>query len=400
MRAASPRQRLTLWSRLGWAAGLVLFAVLAAGSAADRLSAGNPQLAAKVPRLFASEALRTLGAEALSGGQAVDAAAIGTAAIRNAPTDPQSTALLGAGSLAGGNRVLADRAFRVAGQLGWRVPITQSYWMGQALAEGKYDIAALRLDALLRQQPGLLRQRQLTDPMERNPAGQAALIARARLKPAWLHFYATDIYELPLDVILQRAAVLDKAANAGIVLGCDEIAPFTSVLVEAGHARAAISLWRQHCRAAGTGLISDEHLMTLDIGAPPNAFTWVLVGNGELSLSVVPSGNGRGKRVLIDGMADLARSVLTQQVVLDPGRYALSWRTGDSAGRASDHVLAALACPGEAPAWVTPILDPAANLWRAQLQVDGRCPTQQLIFAAAAHSGEVWLELISMVAAP
>ena len=151
MRAASLRQRLPLWSRLGWATGLVLFAGLAAGSAADRLSAGDPVLAAQIPALFASEALRTRGAEALSNGQAVGAEAIGTAAIRNAPTDPQSTALFGAGKLAVGDRVLADRAFRVAGQLGWGVPITQSYWMGQALADGKYDIAALRLDALLRQ---------------------------------------------------------------------------------------------------------------------------------------------------------------------------------------------------------------------------------------------------------
>ena len=140
--------------------------------------------------------------------------------------------------------------------------------------------------------------------------------------------------------------------------------------------------------------------MTLDIGATPSAFTWVLIGNGELSLTVEPSSNGRGKRVLIDGMADLARPVLTQQVVLDPGQYALSWRTGDSAGRASDHVLAALACPGQAPVWVTPTRDRAANLWRTQLQVDARCPALQLIFAAAAHSGRVWLEKISLMRAP
>ncbi len=184
MRAASLRQRLPLWSRLGWATGLVLFAGLAAGSAADRLSAGDPVLAAQIPALFASEALRTRGAEALSNGQAVGAELIGTAAIRNAPTDPQSTALFGAGKLAVGDRV--------AGQLGWGVPITQSYWMGQALADGKYDIAALRLDALLRQQPALLRQRQLIDSMERNPAGQTAMIARMRLNPAWLSFYAGD----------------------------------------------------------------------------------------------------------------------------------------------------------------------------------------------------------------
>ena len=400
MAAASQRQKLPIWSRLALGSGLVVYAALAAGSAADRLSADNPGLAAKVPAPFGSVAVRTLGAQSLSDGKALDALALGTRAIRDAPTDPQSTALFGAGKLATGDRLQADRAFRIAGQLGWRVPITQSYWMGQALADGKYDIAALRLDALLRQQPALLRQRQLIDPMERNPAGQAAMIARMQLRPAWLKAYTGDVFGLPVDMVLQRAEVLSGAARAGLVVGCDQAAPIASMLAGSGQPKAGVALWQQHCPAAGTSLIGDERLLTLDIGATPSAFTWVLVGNGDLSLAIGPSGTGPGKRVQIDGRAERARPVLTQQVVLDPGRYALSWRTGDSAGRASDHVLAAVACPGEAPVWLTPTLDRATNLWRAQLQVDARCPAQQLIFAAAAHSGPVWLEQINLVRAP
>ena len=400
MSAATQRHKLPIWSRLALGSGVILYAVLAAGSGADRLSASDPGLAAKIPALFASAAIRTLGAQALSDGKAMDALALGTRAIYNEPTEPQSTALFGAGKLATGDRLQADRAFRVAGQLGWRVPITQSYWMGQALADGKYDIAALRLDALLRQQPALLRQRQLTDPMERNPAGQAALIARMQLRPEWLKAYTGDVFDLPVDMVLQRAEVLSGAARAGLVVGCKQAAPIASMLAGSNQPKAGIALWQQHCPAAGTGLIGDERLTTLDIGATPSAFTWVLVGNGELSLAVEPSGTGPAKRLLIDGMADLAKPVLTQQVVLDPGRYALSWRTGDGAGRASDHVLAALACPGEAPVWLAPTLDRAANLWRAQLQIDGHCPAQQLIFGAAAHSGRVWLEQIGLVRSP
>ena len=400
MRAASPRQRTPLWARLGLAAGLVLFAGLAAGSGADRLSAGDPVLAAQIPALFASEALRTRGAQTLSDGKAVGAAAIGTAAIRNAPTDPQSTALFGAGKLAAGDRVLADRAFRVAGQLGWRVPITQSYWMGQALAAGDYDIAALRLDALLRQQPALLRQRQLIDPMERNPAGQTAMIARMRLNPVWRRFYAGDVHDLPADIVLQRAALLDQAGRSGLVLGCTQIAPLASRLVVVGQPKVGAALWRQHCPTAGNGLVADERLTTLDITATPSVFTWTLVGNGEVSLAVLPSGNGHGRRLLIEGMADVPRAVLTQLVVLDPGRYQLSWRAANSRGQASDRVLAALVCPGQVPVWLTPTLDQSAELWRAELQVDTRCPAQQLTFAAAPRSGQLWLEQIALIRAP
>ena len=386
--------------RFGLAAAILLFAAVAIGSGADRLSASDPALAAKVPALFASEALRSAGAQALSNGKAVDAAAIGAQAIFNAPTDPQSTALFGAGLLAKGDRVLSERAFRVAGQLGWRVPITQSYWMGQALSGGNYDIAALRLDALLRQQPQLLRQRALTDPMERNPAGVTAMIARMRLRPVWLGYYAGDVYDLPADVALQRAAVLDQAARSGLILGCEQIAPIAARLTAVSQVRAGAALWHQQCPAAGTGLVADGGLTTLDLAAKPTAFGWELIGNGDLSLGVVPSTGGQSKRLMISGMADVRRAVLAQLVVLDPGRYVLSWRTGNDQGQPSDHVLAGLACPGEAPAWLTPALDRTTGLWRAQVELGAQCPAQRLVFGAVPGSGQVWLEQIALVRAP
>ena len=396
MSAGAPPQGLTPAARIALACCLLFYAALAAGSGADRLSAGDPALAAQVPSLFASEALRTLGGDALASGKAVDAAAIGTRAIRNAPTDPQSTALFAAGELAKGHRVLADRSFRVAGQLGWRVPITQSYWMGQALASGKYDLAALRLDALLRQQPALLRQRQLIDPMERNPAGQAALIARMRAMPAWLEFYSGDVENLPADAGLQRADVLAQAARGGMILGCDRVAPLASRLVVVGQSAAGSALWRQHCPAAGSGLVSDGLLATLDISAKPGAFTWNLIGNSELALSVLPSGSGHGKRLVIDGLADVTRSVLAQQLVLAPGRYVLTWRMGRPQGRASDHLLAGLGCSGEAPAWAEPALDRTSGLWSVAVEARPGCALHRLTFAAAPRSGQVWLEQVAL----
>ena len=396
MSAGAPLQRLTPAARIALACCLLVYAALAAGSGADRLSTGDPALAARVPALFASEALRTLGADALASGKAVDAAAIGTRAIRNAPTDPQSTALFAAGELAAGKRVLADRSFRVAGQLGWRVPITQSYWMGQALASGKYDLAALRLDALLRQQPALLRQRQLIDPLERNPAGQAALVARMRANPVWLEFYSGDVENLAADAGLQRADVLAQAARGGTILGCDRIAPLASRLAVVGQPAAGAALWRQHCPAAGPGLVSDGTLATLDISARPSAFSWNLIGNGELALAVLPGGSGHGKRLVIDGRADVPRPVLTQQLVLAPGRYVLSWRTGNPQGQPSDHLLAALACASEAPVWADASLDRATGLWNAVVEARPGCALQRLTFAAAPRSGQVWLEQIAL----
>ena len=214
-------------------AGLA-YAGLAFGSGLDRLAADDPAMAQRVPSAFAAQALRTLGAQALTQGKAGELLRLGQAALSDSPTDPQSAAMFGAGLLASGNRAGADRAFRTAGKLGWRVPITQNYWMGRALAQGDYPLAALRFDALLRQQPALHRQRALLDPLERNPAGRAALITRIALRPVWVDSYAGDVADLPADVMEQRTTVLLEAAAKGVVLGCPAIAPGASRLATLG----------------------------------------------------------------------------------------------------------------------------------------------------------------------
>ena len=217
------------------------------GSAADRLAVSRSEIAQRVPSFFASEALRVGGAQALAAGKAQEMTAFGTQALRDAPTDPQSAAMLGAGLLASGAQVKADQAFRVAGGLGWRVPITQSYWLSKSLADNDYKMASLRLDALLRQQPHLVSQRLLLDPMERNPAGRAALIDRMYLRPEWLPIYTSDVAASPADAMVQRSDLLEEAASKGLILGCDMIAPMIARLTALNLNAAADRLSRAHC---------------------------------------------------------------------------------------------------------------------------------------------------------
>lgn len=252
MNSGKPRRRIAAAALLS-----LVYAALALGNGIDRLSATHPQLATEVPQIFASEALRVAGAQALSVGDARSTAMIGEKAVRDAPTDPQSAAMLGAGLLVSGNQRQADRAFRVAGMLGWRVPITQNYWMSKALAVSDYRSAALRLDALGRQQPALLAERQLIDPMERNPAGRAALIERMALHPDWLPTYVANDVSLPTDAMLQRSVVLEEAAHAGVVLGCEAIAPLVRQMIALKLADEAARLWRAHCPERDRGSVAD-----------------------------------------------------------------------------------------------------------------------------------------------
>lgn len=368
---------------------------LAFGSGLDRLAANDPAIAQQVPAPFAAQALRTLGAQALEQGKAGEVLRLGQAALNDSPTDPQSAAMFGAGLLATGNRAGADRAFRVAGKLGWRVPITQNYWMSKALAQGDYGLAALRLDALLRQQPALHRQRALLDPLERNPAGRTALIARIALRPVWANAYAGDVADLPADVMEQRTTVLLEAAAKGVVLGCPAIAPGASRLATLGLFSQGSALWRAHCPAAGTALVSDGNFAMAGLGVKTSAFAWEVLGNSELSLSFVPSPSGPGQRLTLDGNAAHPRLFLTQLLVLAPGRYALSWTAGNAQLQPSDRILASLTCQGQTPRWLVPELDQRSGRWIATVDVASGCPAQVLGFAATGALN-VWLERVSI----
>ena len=235
----------------------LVYTGLVLGNGLDRLSETRPELASKVPPLFASAALRVAGAQALSDDNALSTVMIGEKAVRDAPADPQSAAVLGAGLLGSGDLRRADQAFRVAGQLGWRVPITQNYWMSKALAVSDYQSAALRLDALGRQQPALIAERRLLDPMERNPAGRAALIHRMALHPKWLANYVAIDGSLTVEALLQRSTVLVEAGQAGVMLGCEPIAPMVRQLVALKVPDEAARLWQAQCPAKDRSLVTD-----------------------------------------------------------------------------------------------------------------------------------------------
>ena len=378
------------------AAALLVYAGLALGSGLDRMSAGQPSLAPRVPDLFASEALRAMGAQALGRGDAAAALRIGQQALRDAPTDPQSAALFGAGNLASGNAAVADRAFRIAGQLGWRVPITQNYWMSRALSQSDYPVAALRLDALLRQQPALLNERVLTDPMERNPAGRAALIGRMRLNPSWLPLYTKDVYRAPADVMLQRATVLTDAARSGLVLGCDAMVPTIDHLYELNLMPDAAIVWRAHCPAAGPGPVSDPAFALLDLERRYGMLSWQTVGNEGTTLGIeqVP-GSGARRLTIEGGPATGKKLFLRQYLVAAPGPYVLRWQALDRAGKPVAAIVPAVNCAGTPNVWLEPQPGPVAGSWQAAITVTA-CPLQELAFAATPGLSDAMLQQITL----
>ncbi|MEQ1497487.1 MAG: hypothetical protein ABL914_02420 [Novosphingobium sp.] len=369
---------------------------LSAVSGLDRMARTDPAIAAQVPTRFASAALRTLGGQALAARRSADAAAYGWHAIDRSPVNAEAVALFAAGNLGGGNTPLAQRAFRLAGRMGWRVPITQAYWLNQALEARDYDAAAMRLDALLRQQPTLVGQQALIDPVERNPEARAALVERLDLETAWLGKYLNEVFDLPPEVLRQRGWVLVDAARAGFEVGCDASANLAAAMIHKRLYQEARELWAAQCPEAGNALLGDEGFAALNLQGARNPFGWQIVGNGDVLLSAVPLAAGNGQRLAIDGTPPVMRRFLAKLLLLASGRYQLSWLAGKNDGKPSDKIRAALSCKGQAEIWLEPQLDRASGRWFATTVVPADCPEQRLSFALAAGAGSVWLEDVSL----
>ncbi|MDE2436394.1 MAG: bacterial transcriptional activator domain-containing protein [Sphingomonadales bacterium] len=382
--ASATSRRLAIGLALGFA--LAAYAWLAVGSGLDRATETRPDLARQVPSLLSSEALRASTREALAKGDGTSALRLSEAAVTNAPLDPTSTALLGAARYATGDRVGAERAFRVAARLGWRVAYTQIYMLGRALEVGDYRVAALRLDALARQNPGVLDQHQLFDPFERSAPGRSALADRLATAPPWLRPYAMAVHDLPPDRLAQRTAVLNEVAQRGKPVGCAVIGPTVSSLIAENQVADAARLWRGHCPAAAQSLLFDGNFAAAQLNQTESEFAWTFIGRSDASAVFEPDPVSRGRALVLDSTASRPEMMLRQLLLLPAGRYRLTWKAEKADGTPADGIVVGFSCKPDPSDWIAPQFDAASHRWQANLSMDTACPARWIGFAT---KGEV-----------
>jgi hypothetical protein len=354
-------------------AGCALFVAVAVGNGFDRIAASYPARAPAVPRLFAAQSLGPRGDAALLAHDPATAATLGARYVDAAPLDPSASALLGAGRLVAGDPAGAEAAFRVAGQLGWRVGVTQRYWLARALQLGDWRVGAQRLDALLRQQPTLVKEVGLLLPFEVDPAGRAELLARMALRPDWLGHYAADQEDLPDDAVTRRAGVLIDLARAGVAVGCPAARQLVAVLVARGAVGVAQQLWRAQC-GGGPGLIHDPHFAQASLTEAQSPLEWEIGASSDLELAF--SADSGPRQLTVRGPARAPQLIARQFVVLAPGRYRVSWRSAAGGG-----IEAGLGCRADNPTPLPASFNPASGRWQAELTADAACAGRWLSFS-------------------
>lgn len=361
--------------------GVAVFAALALGNGLDRLSATRPGAAKWVPAPLRAEAWRAEAARLLGAGDGAGASAMAQQAVSADPIDPRSTALLGAGQLADRKAVQADRSFRVAARFGWRDPLTQIYFMNAGFAAGQPRLAALRLDALLRQAPFLPVRDMLFAQFEATPERRAALAERLAMKPSWTEAFLIRSGDLPLPSLQARAEIV--GTMKGQAWNCDTVEPLVIKLIDKGGIADAKQLWLAQCSYASPG-IADPRFSRLQRAQNPVAFEWNLAASGDVSIT--PSANEGGLLVRVSGPTSLP--VAWQMITPAPGRYRLSWTAQTAAGGSAKGAGLSLSCARNDRQTVA-ATDLGKGRFEAVVTIDGACAGRYLTLWLAPGNEDV-----------
>ena len=362
-----------------WAGSIaaLAFAAMAAVSGMDRLSERQVSAARAVPEALRSEAWISLAAEALGKGDGAGAQDLASRAVNASPLDPRGASLLAVSRLASGKREEAGRAFAAAERLGYRTPLVQAYFFDVALASGRADEAARRLDILLSAHPDLANTGYFFTALENSAEGQSVLVARLREDAAWSAAYLTG-FRAPDDVLRGRARYLAQN-SASAPLGCDRVDPMLRELARRGMRDEAARLARGQCPArALVQAVTDPGFE--DIGEDP-AFGWRRHGSGDVRIALVGEAD---RKIELENRSATTRLVLSQPVMLEAGEYRLF--ASVSGGRA-DAVMASLDCgTPQRPS------GRGGSLGRGQLVRTGGCDVPTLGIWVRPSSGTVRLD--------
>jgi hypothetical protein len=378
---------------------IACYAAAALGSGLDRMSEARPEMAVATPEVFHTFAARRLAFDDLRRNRPDSAVSHAQRAVQRDPLDAQSSGLLGAALLAAGKNDSARAAFTVAGALGWREPLTQSYWMGVALEQGDLRIAAQRLDAILRQAPQYEGRQQMVALFEASPEGREQLVERLADAPVWRGSYFQDVHQLsPLNRKL-RAEVALRLSEDAKVRDCSLVSGLSSVLTNEADFALGHRVWRAHCLPPGQqGFVNNGGFEFSGLVRPKNAFDWVWTEDGavELGLGQVPGFFGQA--LSLTNRAPGYRVGATQLMALAPGRYRVSWRARNVSGQPGTGISVSVACDPNALATLPAVpVNTRTEQFSAQFNITAGCSGQWLKLGIAEGGESVTVDDLVVV---
>lgn len=358
-------------------AGLILLAGASLLSGSDRQSRDFPTSPSLMGWPYDTGAARSKAMIAFVKTGPGSAIPLARRAVLSDPISAPAVSILGRSQLYANQLQQAHMTFQVAGQLGWRDAMTQIYWLDQALQSSDYRVAAERLDALLRQSPDDENRDRFLSIVAATPEGREAVARRLKLAPPWATTIVTDVKEVPYDQILQRIDLMKRTGKG--VWDCPSTEPITQRLITLGKLDDAKSTWALNCPSSGA-LVYDGGFDHVDILKPAVAFYWLFSDRGDAEVAVSDDGNGQ-RSIALGASGTVTLPMVRQLVVLNPGRYHLTWRTPRTPATQARELQASLACTANlGKALHGEPVNGTPDTWAQDFVIDSECQARALIF--------------------
>lgn len=379
-------KRPVLGRALGTAAlaGLVLVTVIAM---TDRVGASvmpsGPLSAGKARGVFAA---------ANSAGDSDTSLAAGERMVRWAPVVRGSLSAYGVALGTAGYPDRAAEVLRAASSLGWRDEVAQAYASTQALVNGEVDLAAFRMEALLRSAPESQLTRQTLAQIMLDDGARLALARRMGEGVEWPANVLIGLRDRPAEEIAATAVLLAEARQFGFRAD-DRVARWETFAIYEENPRLAWALWLALNGEGGlarSGLWDDTFAVADKVGSGTSApFEWRRATSTSANVNV---GEVDGKpRVEVIGGGFSAQDISRQAIVLEPGRYVMSWSASSRIEGRPDLHLSAVCVTPNGSMTLGPIV-PTEGKFGRLLEVGADCEVVQArIFAPSGDTTMRWL---------
>ena len=212
---------------------------------------------------------------------------------------------------------------------------------------GDFDQAALRVDALMRVDPGMPEGAALIGGLEAAPAGRTALARRLALGPGWTERYFQIADGADPAILARKQDVALQLAKLG-TRNCDVLFALVEGLRRAGAHEAARTVWSAHCGDPGpkAGVADTQFVQLARDDAKPAPFGWRFIRSGEIQAGLVPEGKG-AYRIQASNSGDIGLPLVAQPVAWPAGHYRLQVDAQTQGELALGRVFASLNCGDE-----------------------------------------------------
>ncbi|WP_285020373.1 hypothetical protein [Novosphingobium sp. fls2-241-R2A-195] len=305
--------------RIAWWMLLLMFAVAAIIVQLDRQAKRSPAYTHYVPAWFPGNAQANRVVRGLNTGHPEEAMRAARLLLTARPVPSENMSFVAMAAAQMDDSALASSAILEAAGRGWRDVIAQSSMLDAALKAGEPQIAAQRLDALLRlEQSGEVVDHGLRRIAE-TEAGREALLERLKEGAPWI------------DTLLRRGSViiapeafstlLENGDRKNIEFPCDALARTAISLLRVGQAAAAEAVWRPRCEAS-TGNSADDVSLSIDEAPTGSPFAWTFPDQTGL-FREQQAGSSEQPLLHWSNSDVLWRALSIRYTVLPPGRHTM-----------------------------------------------------------------------------